>query len=210
MNYAEQQRNPFRHIVGLAVVVIFHIGLIYALVNGLGTNIIQKLNAPLETKIVEEKKPPPPDTPPPPPPPEMAAPPPPYIPPPEIQIQQPPPVNSTAISQVSRIAPPAGYHRTAPAQADHDVSEHPLSGDPAIYPESMQDAGVEGDATIHCDVDTTGHTSNCVVVSVHGGAAFGRAALEYTRRERYSPRTHNGQPIAASHDWLLKYRLEAN
>ena len=35
MDYAQQQRNPTKHLVGLGVVVVFHIVLIWALVNGL-------------------------------------------------------------------------------------------------------------------------------------------------------------------------------
>ncbi len=206
MNYAEQQRNPLRHIIGLTIVVLVHIGLIYALLNGLGSNIIQKLNAPLETKIVQEVKPPPPDLPPPPPPPEMKAPPPPYIPPPDIAITAPPPPN--AITAVSRIAPPStAYHPSAPAVADHDVSERPISGGTPVYPPSMVEAEREGSAKVSCYVDTEGRTSNCAVISVSGGSAFGGSALAFVRARRYSPRTHNGQAIAANKTWDIKFRL---
>ena len=76
MDYASQQRSPGKHPIGLGVVVVGHVILGYALVNGLGHKIVEVIKAPIETKIIEEVKPPPP--PPPenlPPPPKMALPP---------------------------------------------------------------------------------------------------------------------------------------
>ena len=83
MDYAQQQRNPTKHLVGLGVVVVFHIVLVWALVNGLARKVIEVVKGPLETKIIQEVKPPPPEAPPPPPP-KLAPPPPDFIPPPEV------------------------------------------------------------------------------------------------------------------------------
>lgn len=89
MDFAQQQRNPAKHLAGLTFVALLHIFIIWALVNGLATKVIDVLKKPIETKIIEEVKPPPPPEPKLPPPPKLLAPPPPYIPPPEVQIQQP-------------------------------------------------------------------------------------------------------------------------
>ena len=106
MNFAEQQANPQRRLVGFGAVLLFHILLIYALVTGLAKKVIDVVRAPIETKVIEEVKPPPP---PPevvvPPPPKLDAPPPPFIPPPEIQIATPPP--APTIQATTPIAPPA-------------------------------------------------------------------------------------------------------
>lgn len=102
MSYADPQ-DSVRRKISFAFVVLFHIALVYALVNGLARQIVEVIQAPLETKIIEEVKPPPPDKPPPPPPPRMAAPPPPFIPPVEVRIDSPPPVQS--ISAVSSVRP---------------------------------------------------------------------------------------------------------
>jgi len=67
MSYAESHDSGKR-LTGLVVVVVFHIILGYALVQGLARKIIEVVRQPLETKIVEEVKPPPPEKPPPPPP----------------------------------------------------------------------------------------------------------------------------------------------
>ncbi len=116
MDFAQQQRNPAKHLVGIAFVVIFHILLVYALVNGLAQRVVDAVKKPVEVKIVEEVKPPPPPPQNLPPPPKLAAPPPPFIPPPEVPISAPPPV--VAITQTPPPAP-QNYQQqvAAPTQA---------------------------------------------------------------------------------------------
>ena len=63
MDFASQQRRPGKHPIGFGVVVVLHIALGYALVNGLGRKIVDVIKAPLETKLIEEVKPPPPPPP---------------------------------------------------------------------------------------------------------------------------------------------------
>src|SRR5881394_312211 len=105
MDFAQQQRNPTKHLVGISTVFLIHVLVVYALVTGLARKAIEVIKQPLETKIIEEmKKPPPPETPPPPPP-KLAVPPPPFIPPPEINVQVSAPPQST-IAAVTNVAPP--------------------------------------------------------------------------------------------------------
>ncbi len=107
MNFAQQQRDPRRHLVGFAAVVLFHGLLVYALLTGLAKKVIDVVRAPIETKVIEEiKKPPPPAEIVVPPPPRLEAPPPPFIPPPEVQIASPPPPQPT-ITAVTPTPPPA-------------------------------------------------------------------------------------------------------
>lgn len=108
MSYVQPQVNTGRRGAGIAVAVLFHIILVWALMNGLARKVVQAISAPIETKIVEEIKPPPP---PPkvielPPPPKFTPPPPAYMPPPEVQVQVPPPPQAT-ISSTSAEPPPA-------------------------------------------------------------------------------------------------------
>lgn len=114
MDYASQQRNPGKHTIGLGIVVLMHIILGWALLNGLARKVVEVIKAPIETKIIEEVKPPPP--PPPenlPPPPKMVAPPPSFVPPPEVQIANPPP--APAITVTREAPPPAPPVSIAPA-----------------------------------------------------------------------------------------------
>jgi protein TonB len=212
MNFTQQQKSPGRQLMGFVVVVLLHVGLIYALVTGLGTNIVEVIKAPIETKIIEEVKPPPPDVPPPPPPPKLAAPPPPYIPPPEIQIAQPPP--PTPVATVATVAPPApqappvaNRQPPAPAVPDSDVSAVPIDkGKGLSYPPRMLDQGREGSADVECAVDTDGKTSNCTLVSA-SAPAFGDAALNYVKQARYKPAVHNGAAVATNHKWTVTFKL---
>ena len=125
MDFAQQQRNPTKHIVGMAFVVLLHIGIIYGLLHGLARKVVEVIQQPLETKIIEEIKPPPVDLPPPPPQPKMVAPPPPFIPPPEVQIQQPPPPQQNVITAVTATPPPADAPAPVAAPRPSEVPSTP-------------------------------------------------------------------------------------
>lgn len=103
MDYAQQQRSPVKHLTGIAVVVILHIVVGYALVSGMAKRLVDASKAIMETKIIEEVKKPLDDLPPPPPP-KLVQLPPAFVPPPEVQIHVPVTINPT-ISNVTRTAP---------------------------------------------------------------------------------------------------------
>jgi len=89
MDYAKRQRDPTRHVIGIAFVVLIHVLVIYALMTGLASKAIQVIKKPLNATIIEEIKLPPPPPPPPPPPkrvetPKIQTPVQPYVPPPDI------------------------------------------------------------------------------------------------------------------------------
>src|SRR5438132_11804792 len=86
MDYAQRQRDPTKHLVGLSIVGLLHALLIYALVTGLARKVVDVIKKPIETKIVEEAKPPPPPETPPPPPHTLAPLPPPFIASPQVNI----------------------------------------------------------------------------------------------------------------------------
>lgn len=66
MDFARQQRDPTRHLIGIAFVVLVHALVIWALLSGLGQKVIQVVKKPMTAQIIEEIKPPPPPPPPPP------------------------------------------------------------------------------------------------------------------------------------------------
>lgn len=114
MDFAQQQRNPGKHVVGIGIVLALHLLLGWAMVTGLAQRVVDVIRAPIETKIIEETKPPPP--PPPenlPPPPKFAPPPPSFVPPPEVNVN-PPPTPAPAIT-VTREAPPPAPVVVVPA-----------------------------------------------------------------------------------------------
>ncbi|GAB6855507.1 energy transducer TonB [Asaia astilbis] len=211
MNYAEQERRPTKYIVGIVIAVLFHIVVIYALMNGLGSKIVEQFHPPIKTKIITEpKKPPPP--PPPPPPPQMTTPPPPYIPPPKIQIQPPP--QKHVIKQVTHekppapmppatvSAPPTPSAPVGPPVPDHSAGASPINGARPVFPEEMLEENREGSVTVACDIGTDGRTSNCEVSNSTGGHAFVEAAMEFLRKARYQPAVTNGQAVVEHHHTL--------
>ena len=107
MDFSKRQSDPRRHVVGITVVILFHVAVVYALVTGLAKKVVEVIRAPIETKVIEEvRKPPPPPEVVVPPPPRLEAPPPPFIPPPEVQIATPPPPQPT-ITATTPTPPPA-------------------------------------------------------------------------------------------------------
>jgi len=109
-----QPKMPTRRMVGLGFVIVLHAALIYALLTGLATKVVEVIQRPIETKIIEEVKPPPPPPAIPlPPPPKLTAPPPPFIPPPEVPVATPPAQDAI----VTRSTTPAPSAPAAPAEA---------------------------------------------------------------------------------------------
>src|SRR4030088_654058 len=106
MDFARQQRDPARHLIGITFVVLVHVIVIYALVTGLARKAIEVIKKPLSATIIEEIKAPPP--PPPPPPPKRIVEPPKvqqtYVPPPDVPV--PTTTTEPVITQVSPTPPP--------------------------------------------------------------------------------------------------------
>jgi periplasmic protein TonB len=121
MTFVQPREDNARYSAGIAVAVVFHIVLVWALMNGLARKVVQAISAPIEAKLIEEVKPPPP---PPkviemPPPPKFVPPPPAFVPPPEVQVQAPPPPQPTITVAVAEPppAPPVITRAEVPAPA---------------------------------------------------------------------------------------------
>jgi len=195
-SYADQ-KDPVRSAAGLVVVVLLHVLLIWALINGLGHRLVDVIKGPLVTKIIPQIKPPPPKAPPPPPP-AAVIPPPPYIPPPLVNIQSAPSEN--AITTVTTEAPPpvAAFKAppAPPAVPDQDVAPGSFYGAAPTYPDDAQENEIEGSASINCVFNTDGTTSDCRIESVKGSSEFGATTLEFVKTHKFRPAYRNGQPIA--------------
>jgi len=177
MDYSQRHADPKRHLVGITVVILFHLLVVWALVSGLAKKVVDVVRAPIETKVIEEiKKPPPPPEVVVPPPPKLEAPPPPFIPPPEIQIATPPPPQPTitattptpppapvAIAPTPPPAAPAPPAPPAPATASAGVvcsNYASVMGDVA-FPRDAQRQGIErGEATIQFTLTASGEVKD--------------------------------------------------
>ena len=217
MDFAQQQRNPTKHIAGLTFVIILHIGIIYGLLNGLARKVVEVIQQPLETKIIEEIKPPPVDLPPPPPQPRMVAPPPPFIPPPEVQIQQPPPVQNV-ITAVTATPPPADapapvaprpVETPAPATAPPPTNVavacpnvRTIAGQ-ITYPAKAAREGINsGEVTVEFVIGPNGETQSITVLK-STNRIFNNAALEGVKLLKC---VGQGKDIPVQ--WAIGFKLE--
>jgi periplasmic protein TonB len=186
MDYAQQQRQPGKHLTGITVVLVLHAVLGYALMNGLATKVMEVIKQPLETKIIEEvKKPPPPDTPPPPPP-KMVQLLPTFVPPPEVQISA--PVVQAVFAAQTPVAPPvyappAPPAPAAPAQVSVGVAcpnSQAIRQDIKYPPQARKD-GLQGEVLIEFTLSATGEIKDIDVKS-STNRAFNSVSINATRQ----------------------------
>jgi len=187
MDYAKRQRDPTRHVIGIAFVVLFHILVIYALMTGLASKAIQVIKKPLNATIIEEIKLPPPPPPPPPPPkrvetPKIQTPVQPYVPPPDI----PPPVapsepvisapTSVVPTEPAVIAPPVVAAPPAPpAKPSIRQGVSCQKQDAPTFPREAIRARVEkGKVNVLMSIDEKGSVTDVRITSADPPRVFDR------------------------------------
>ncbi|WP_374353566.1 hypothetical protein [Chitinimonas sp.] len=143
MDFAQEQRKPTKHLVGISFVILLHVVIVYALVNGLARKVVEVIKQKTEVNIVEEIKPPPPPEPPKFEPPKMDAPPPPtFIPPPEVQVTPPPQTQNVIQVPTTSVRPTEPVVIRPPVQAEPAPAPAPA---PTISA-SCNNAGDVGDS----------------------------------------------------------------
>jgi periplasmic protein TonB len=200
--FGKKQQNPVRRFGGIAAVLLLHIVLIYALLNGLATKVVQVIQHPIETKIIEPVKPPPP--PPLPtvqlPPPKFAPPPPPFVPPPEVNVPTPPqqptithqaaPVVATPAPPPAPPAPPAA--KPVSTQVDVACPNSDQVRASVKYPQEAQENNITGDVLIEFVVDPQGHITNEHVAKSSEDSSLDRAAFNAVKQFSC---VSQGQPV---------------
>ncbi len=187
MDFARQQRDPTKHLIGITFVVLVHAVVIYALLTGLARTVVEVIKKPLSATIIEELKAPPP---PPPPPkkivevPKVQAPVETYVPPPDIPVpttQQAPvisAVTATPPTEPHVIAPPVVVPPPAPKPAIRRGIAR-LSGDDPVYPRQAIKAGVaKGRVVARVHIDEKGNVTEVVIISAEPSRHFDRAVTD--------------------------------
>ncbi len=229
MDYAQQQRNPGKHAVGIGIVIAMHLVLGWALINGLAQRLVEVIKAPIETKIIEETKPPPP--PPPenlPPPPKFAPPPPSFVPPPEVNVN-PPPTPAPAITtttvappvQAVTIAPPAPVTAPPAPPAPPRVAARPAIANVRAcaptaddYPAAARRAEATGTTKIRFTVGADGKLAGPPEVVKSAGPSREHKMLDRVAATKLSECTfkpgadENGKPTGSSFDVDYVWKLE--
>jgi protein TonB len=195
MDFARQQRDPTRHVIGIICVILVHVVVIYGLVTGLARKAVDVIKKPLNATIIEEIKAPPP---PPPPPkrievPKVTAPPvQPYIPPPDI----PAPVQAEPVIAAPTTTPPPEPVAIAPPPIVAPPAPKPairrgvtrISGDNPDYPpEAIKKQIYEGTVIARLNIDEKGNVTEVKIIEAHPPRVFDRAVTEALLQWKFQP-----------------------
>jgi periplasmic protein TonB len=199
MDFARQQRDPARHLIGITFVVLIHAIVIYALVTGLARKAIEVIKKPLSATIIEEIKAPPP--PPPPPPPKRIVEPPKtqqtYVPPPDVPV--PTTTSEPVITQVSPtpppepvvIAPPAPPVVEAPPAPPKPAIRRgavPIERVEPVYPrEAIKDNIASGKVVARLQVDEKGLVTSVTIVEANPRRVFDREVIKALSQWKFKP-----------------------
>jgi len=197
MDFARQQRDPARHLIGIGFVVLVHAIVIYALMTGLARKAIEVIKKPLTATIIEEIKVPPP--PPPPPPPRKIVEPPktlqPYVPPPDVPV--PTQTTEPVISAVTATPPtepvviaPPSPPVVAPPQPKPAIRRGavPIERVEPVYPrEAIRDNISSGKVVARLQVDEKGLVTNVTIVEANPRRVFDREVIRALSQWKFQP-----------------------
>ena len=217
MNFSHE-KQPGKNFTGITIVILLHVLVAYGIVTGLGKRMVTKMAEAVETKIIEEVKPPPPkEVPPPPPPPEMKAPPPPFIPPVEVNVQQPPPVqtaiavSSSAKPESNVLARPQAPAAAAPPSQNAPRTAAVVNFDTCAKPEfpkaSLRNEET-GTVTLQFTIGVGGNVIDSKVAKSSGFRDLDKAAQAAISKCRFKPGTVDGKPeqsvTSVQYVWTLE------
>lgn len=194
MDFAKQQRDPTRHLIGIACVVLVHALVIYALITGLARKAVDVIKKPLTATIIEEIKAPPP---PPPPPkkievvPKVLAPVQPYVPPPDVPV---PTLAEPVIAAVTPTPPPAPVAIAPPVVAPPAPKPAirrgivPISRVSPEYPqEAIRKNISEGNVVARLDIDEKGNVTEVKIVEAKPPRVFDREVIRALMQWKFHP-----------------------
>jgi protein TonB len=206
MGSAIRDASPSRG-VAIGFVVLLHAALIYALVTELAYRVIDVALVPIATKIIDERSSRPPELPPRPP--DFRPPPSPFVPPPEVAIAKPPPPapQSTAITTVTPVRPPAAaaLHRavTVAPHLDLAASQQPN------YPPVSRRLGEEGTVILQVLVDPDGRAGDVKIVQSSGFPRLDQAAIDGVKSGyRFAPGTVGGTAQPMWYTFRFTWKLQ--
>ena len=206
MDFAQQQRSPSRHLVGISMVVAMHIVIVYALLTGLGKNVIEIAKQPFVTKIIEDiKKPPPPE-----PPPQTnikPPPPPPFVPMPDLVIANLVATGPTITAAPAKTPPPQTSLQPVPPTMTAAVIDPKHACSMPEYPPLSVKRDEEGSTTLMMLVDVDGRVRESKVQQGSGHERMDRAAKDALTLCHFKPATIDGVPHATWQPFRYVWRL---
>jgi protein TonB len=208
-SYASRQRAPRRHLTGMALVVLLHGLLLWAIQSGLARQVVKVTENTVEALLLSD------NTPKPPPPP---APPPPKTPPPPTPTAPAPVVPSTAAPVISvPVAPPAppvaAPAPTPPAPAAPAIRTAAVIQPGATcakpdYPSASRRLEEEGTVTLRFLIGTDGRVLQAEIEKTSGYARLDDAARNALAKCQFRPGTVDGKPEPSWASIRYAWRLE--
>jgi len=189
----------------LVVIVIFHVVLVWALINSLSTipkelpPTIIKADIIEEVTQEEEAAPPPP----------AIETPPPYVPPPDFVVDVPvskTPTKALTVTQSTKPAPPPPKKKVKKAPEIDPKFRRRFQPD---YPPTSRRLGEEGSVILQVLVGTDGKVQDGKVKTSSGFPRLDEAALKHALRAwRFTPGTEDGVPVATWHSVKVTFKIE--
>ena len=198
MDYARRQRDPGRHMLGIAFVILVHGLVIYALVTGLARKAVEVIKKPITATIIEEIKAPPPPPPPPPPrkiePPKIEAPvqpfvPPPDIPPPPQQVVEAPTITAVTPEPPKQeyvIAPPPPVVAPPPPKPAVRRGIVPIEREDPVYPKDAIKRQIsKGRVVARLNIDEKGNVTDINILVSEPPRVFDRSVREALEKWKF-------------------------
>lgn len=107
-------------------------------------------------------------------------------------------------TMLATAAKPATLSSRTPAERRVALLSHPKPAYPAPALRERQ----QGTVVVLAQVDVAGQVSDTRVVRHSGSFTLDRAAMNEVRRWKFEPALHNGQPVMASVEVPVSYRLD--
>ena len=209
-SYAARQRAPRRHLTGIALVVLLHALLLWAITSGLAKQVVRLTENTVEAVLMTEAPPPKP---------APAPIPTPKTPPPQTPTPAPPPPVPTstapAITQPSAPpvvaatpAPPAPVAAPAPAIRTGAVIQPGASCAKPDYPSASRRMEEEGTVTLKFLIGTDGRVLQADIEKSSGFNRLDEAARNALSKCQFRPGTVDGKPEQSWASIRYTWRLE--
>jgi protein TonB len=211
-DYASRQRQPQRHALGIALVVLLHLLLLWAIQSGLSRTVIQKAQVVVDVLLLAQDKPKPPEAPPAPPKPQRA----PQTPPAPVLPSVPVPVAATPAPNAVTVAPsapaPAPATPAAPAARAESVRTAAVVNaaqcEKPEYPSASRRLEEEGTVHLRFLVGIDGKVMQSEIEKSSGYKRLDEAARAGLAKCQFRPATVDGKPEQAWASMRYTWRLE--
>lgn len=202
------KKSPARQLFGFSLVVLLHVVLIWAVKSGLANSIIELVNGPMETKIIEEKvaekeAPPPPKV-------DFKPLPPPVAIPVDISVEAPPSetapgIDPNAVRKATTSAPTQNTATIPPRSNPRRPVTQPE------YPPTSKRLGEAGTVIMLLTVNEEGKVTDAKIDTSSGFERLDEAALkEALRTWKLLPGTVGGKPVAMQYKFKVVFKITDN